>query len=490
MSDITMRTTDEQNETMVPSAPLRALRALLATLLSCAMALAWAPDAHADVRKSDVVMGETMADRGLKASFCPSVESEYAYLVDEDGTVYFERAAQDPTQIASITKIMTAIIAREHASTDARITVSHNAATVGESSAGLWAGDVLSLDDALKGLMVPSGNDAAIAIGECVGKTIYEDARAEGITLTDAKGIDITGDGDAAYLAAFVWAMNEKAAELGCTDTVFENPHGLDGSRFSGNLHSTAQEVSKIAMYAMQDEYFRQIVELPEATLKVERGGTTVDVVVESTDELIGRYEGACGIKTGNTDLAGPCFAGACERDGKTLYAIVLHSTSEQQRFNDATTLYNWVYDNDITYELAHSDMQATMEVDGTATEVPVVAEVALNAWIDKTVPATFSDPDASVDVFAPLGNVSQQFEFKSVDGGVRAGDVVGRATFFQRNQQIASIDIVACETVDAPNIFEGLGIWWEKLTRTLSGKPDSAQSVIINECELIVDKS
>lgn len=468
----------------------RYARYALIMLLAFALNAVLSPYAHADVRKGDIVMGESMSERGLKATFCPSVESNYVYLIDEEGTVYFERNANEPAQIASITKIMTAIIARENASSDMQITVSKNAATVGESSAGLWAGDKLSLDDALKGLMVPSGNDAAIAIGECVGKTIYESARSSGKDLFDTSGQKITGDGDEAYLAAFISAMNEKAAELGCSDTVFENPHGLDFNKFEGNLHSTAKDVSIIAMYAMQDEYFRSIVELPEATLKVDRNGNMVDVVVKSTDELIGRYEGACGIKTGNTPLAGPCFAGACERNGKMLYAIVLDSTSEAQRFKDATTLYDWVYDNYIMYDLAHSDITTSMTIDGATTDVPVVAEVALNAWIDKTVPATFSDPNAAIEVFAPLGNVSQSFEFNDISGSVRAGDVLGKATFYQRNEVIGTIDIIACEDVEAPSILTSLSIWWEKFTRMLSGQPDHAQSVIINECELIIDKS
>ncbi len=468
----------------------RPARLLLAIIVALAMSAAAAPSAHADVRKGDVVMGQTMSERGLKATQCPSVESEYAYLIDKDGTVYFERNADQEVQIASITKIMTAIVALQTAPLDTEITVSSNAAAAGESSAGLWAGDKLSLEDALKGLMVPSGNDAAVAIGECIGKIIYENSQASGTTLTDPSGQEITGQDDAAYLAAFVSQMNAKAEEIGCTNTVFENPHGLDFGRFSGNLHSTAKEVSKIAAFAMQDDFFRSIVELPEATLKVNRNGNIIDVVVKSTDELIGQYEGACGIKTGNTDLAGPCFAGACDRDGRMLYAIVLHSTSEQQRFSDATTLYDWVYDNYVMYELAHSDVTATMATDDGDREVPVVAEVALDSWLDKTVPATFSDPNAAIEVFAPLGNISQSFEFYNVSGSVKAGDVVGKATFYQRNEVIGNIDLVACENVDAPDILESVGIWWDKFTRSLSGQPTSAQSVIINDCELIIDKS
>ena len=160
------------------------------------------------MRKADVVAGETVESRGLTTSQCPSIDAKYAYVVDEDGTVYFERDPDTQTHIASVTKIMTAIVALENASLDTKITVSNEAATIGESSAALKEGDVLTLEDALKALLTSSGNDAAIAIADAVGGSL--------------------GGTDKAAQAAFVEAMNAKAAELGCTNTIFANPHGLD----------------------------------------------------------------------------------------------------------------------------------------------------------------------------------------------------------------------------------------------------------------------
>ncbi len=461
----------------------------VALLLGGAHAALFSTDlAYGDVRKTDTVMGQSMESRGLKATLCPSVSAEYVYLVDSNGKVYFERNADTPAQIASITKIMTAIVAYENAPLDLQITVSSRAATVGESSAGLWAGDTLSLADALKALMIPSGNDAACAIAECVGAhMIGEEVPEVSLALGDSE--EATAKRDRAQ-AAFVKKMNDKAAEIGCTDTVFENPHGLDFDQFAGNLHSTAKEVSLIAAYAMNIDDFKDIVDMAEATFAVNRSGENVDITVKTTDELLGKYEGSCGIKTGNTTLAGPCFAGACERDGITLYAIILKATTEAQRFVDATNLYSWVYNNHITYKLAHSDESIPMTRNGVTEEVPVVAEVALSGWLDKTVPATFADPNATVDIFALDGNVSQSFEFFEPGGGVGVGDVIGRATFFQANKEIASVDIVACESVAGPNIVEGIQIWWEKLMRAFSGQPDRAQSVIINDVELTVDKN
>lgn len=448
----------------------RALAIAASALLACATAIATCPDTSwADVRKTDAILGTTVEQRGLSALLCPSVDATHVVVVGDDGTVYFERDASSEAKIASITKVMTAVVALEYAPLDTPITVSAEAASVGESSAHLLAGDVLELEDALKALMIPSGNDAAIAIAQNLGKLMLGSASAS----------------DDEALSAFVDAMNEKAASIGCENTVYENPHGLDNDRFSGDFHSTASDVAQVVAYAMDNETFREIVANDGATIQVTREGQPASIELESTDELLGVYEGACGVKTGFTTYAGACFAGAANRDGRELYAIILNSSSEAQRFVDAETLFDWVYDNWVSYPLANSSQTTTMTLDGQQREVPVVARVALASWPDKTVDATFSDPDAAAEVFALNGNVSQSFEFNEVSGSVHAGDVVGKATFYQHNEVIATLDVIACEDVAAPGIFEGIGIWWSRLV----GGATTAESVILNDTPLIYDK-
>ncbi|WP_241156498.1 D-alanyl-D-alanine carboxypeptidase [Adlercreutzia sp. ZJ305] len=441
-------------------------------LCPCALALADADAAWADVRRTDVIAGTAMEQRGIAAAVCPSIDAERAIVVDADGKVYFERNASDPAQIASVTKVMTAVVALDAAPLDTPVTVSALAAEVGESSAHLQEGDVMSLEEALKALMIPSGNDAAIAIAESVGKVML------GGSGTDEEA-----------LAAFVEGMNAKAAELGCTDSVFTNPHGLDDGAWEGDLHSTAADVAKIAACAMGNETFRGIVGTEAAAIEVDRAGEKASIELESTDELLGVYEGACGIKTGFTDLAGACFAGAATRDGVELYAIVLKSSSEAQRFADATTLFDWVYDNRVTYVLAHAAESVPVTLGGTQVDAPVVAEVAHADWPDRTVKATFADPAASVEVFALDGNVSESFTFDEPTGDVKVGDVLGRATFHQGNEVIAEVDLVACEDVAAPGVFESIGIWWDRFIKGFSGEPTTADSVVLNDVSLIYDK-
>ncbi len=421
--------------------------------------------AFAEVRKADVISGLTVEQRDIPVAECPSVDAEYAVLANSDGTILFDRNAQSPSHIASITKVMTAIVALDHAKEGTKVTVSEAAATIGESSANLMEGDELDFEAALKALLVPSGNDAALALAETVGAQIA------------AEGSASSSD----PVAAFVQAMNDKAAELGCADTVYENPHGLDDGEYAGNLHSTAADQAKVAQCAMSYDTIRSIVGGGSTTIDVTRDGKTQKVELESTDELLDMYDYAIGVKTGVTDLAGPSFMGAANKDGRELYAVVLGSTDEYQRFQDTKNLFEWAYDHVHDLQLANSDVTTTMTVGEQTDEVPVVAAASLADWIDKTVPATLADPEASISVFDLEGNVSQSVTFEELYGTVHAGDKVGSIVFKQRNQVVAEQDLVACETVEAPNPIEAIQIWWERLVGGLNGAPSQADSIVYN---------
>lgn len=450
----------------------------LACALSATLAIPVFPnDAFADVRKTDIVSGETVESRGLTAAESPSVDAEHVCVMDADGNVYFERNADEPTKIASITKVMTAIVALDYAPLDAQISVSETAASVGESSAQLLAGDAMELSDAIKALLVVSGNDAAEAIAESIGAMMLQ---ASGADSSDQE----------ACVSAFVDAMNAKAAEIGMQDSLFCNPHGLDDGEYEGDHHSTARDVAKMCQYAMRNQAFRDSVDSSVDTIDVQRDGAAVTLELSSTDILLDSFEGACGIKTGFTDQAGYSFAGACNRGGKDVYAIVIGASSDLLRFEDASTLFEWVYSNTVSYPLAHTSETTLSDIGGSEREVPVIARVALADWVDKTVDATLSDPDASIDVFSLDGNVSQEVTFYEVSGAVKTGDTVGQIVFKQRNEVIATYDLVACIDVAAPSFFEGIGTWWTRFFRSFSGQPSVAESELLNETPLIVDKT
>ena len=422
--------------------------------------------AMAEVRKADIVAGISVDDRGLTVSECPSIDASYAALIAKDGTVYFEREANQPSRIASITKVMTAIVAIDNAPEGTYVGVSQAAAEVGESSAGLQEGDVLDFESALKALLVPSGNDAAVAIAETVGAAM--------IANDPSLGND--------PMSAFVHAMNEKAAQLGCTDTLYENPHGLDDGVYDGQLHSTAADQAKVAKCAMEYQLIRDIVGGGTTKITVTRDGGPAEVELETTDELLEMYKYTIGIKTGVTDSAGPSFMGAASKDGRELYSVVLGSTDEYQRFADTKELFQWAYDHCIELGLANSDQWATMRVNGQSKEVPIIGAASHADWIDRTVPATLADPEAKIEVFDFEGNVSQSVSFDELHGTIQAGDKVGTIVFKQRNQVVAEQDLVAAETVEAPNVIDVVSIWWQRLI----GGPAVADSEVYNVMPII----
>ncbi|WP_251197941.1 D-alanyl-D-alanine carboxypeptidase family protein [Anaerotardibacter muris] len=450
-------------------------RARYAGILACVFAfivsLCVLPAAaQAEVRNSDVVLGQTIEAQGFTASQAPNIAAEYAYLISSDGTTYFARNPYEQVHIASITKIMTAVVALEYGGdpSQTEIEVSQAAASIGESSAMLKAGDKLSLESAIKAMMICSGNDAAQAIAESLGGRILEELQRDASIPEDEmpqNGYD-----------AFVYAMNKKALSLGMNDARFSNPHGLDYDQYSGDMHCSAQNVSTMSRAAMENELFRQTVATAKTKIPVQRDGEWIDIELESTDVLLGNYEGACGIKTGFTEMAGECFAGACERDGVTLYAIVLDSTTESQRFADCQALWDWVYNNTVDVPLVTSDEVVTCMLNGNQVEAPVVAHVSHKGWTDTTFRATLANPEETVEVFRYEGNVSQEVIFDDVTSSVRVGDKVGTVNFYQNNEIIKTMDLVAAEDCAGPNFFEGIGIWWSRLT---GGASEAASEVV-----------
>ena len=284
--------------------------------------------------------------------------------------------------------------------------------------------------------------------------------------------------------------MNEKARSLGMADTVYENPHGLDDGEYAGELHSTALDQIKVAQCAMSYPEIREIVGGGTTTIEVKREGKKEKIELETTDLLLDMYDYAIGIKTGVTNLAGPSFMGAANKDGREMYAVILGSADEYSRFQDAETLFEWGYEHIVDMPLANSEQWATMRVDGVSRDVPVIADVSHYEWIDRTVKATLADPDATVNIFDLEGNVSQEIELDELHGTVNVGDKVGKARFYQMNELVAVQDLVACEHVDAPNPIDTVAIWWQRVTQGLDDTTGRAASRIWNVMPIIIDKT
>lgn len=461
-----------------------------AACLALGIGLACLPQgfAHGVVDEGDLVLGRSVAERALPAEQCPDLDASHAALVDEDGTLWFGRDAGETAQIASLTKIMTALVAVEWLDASSTIEVTPAAASVGESSAGLVEGDAMTLDDALKALLTASGNDAASAIAQAAG----------------ARMLAQEGSGGDAYAceAAFVEAMNAKAAELGLTNSYFTNPHGLDFDAFSQGQYSCAADVAAMLRAAMQHDLVRANIGFSQVDIVVQRGGAPAALTLTNTDTMLGSYEGTCAAKTGYTLAAGPCVATAVNRgDGHEYYAVVLGSSSKPQRFADSEALYDWVLaERDalaeeegeaagepeppavetVTYQLVNAPRITAAEIGGTTASRPVVAEVAHGDWTDRTVEATVLDANAAVTVPVGGGRIEQEASFAALSGDIERGDVVGRLTFRQDGAVLWEGDLVAAEDVAAPTWWEGLGVSAQRFFGGLFGAPAVAESTLV----------
>ncbi len=254
----------------------------------------------------------------LQNAIVPGVRAEplvvarhWVIMEAADGTVVAEQAARESVAIASLTKVMTALVALERGSLDMRVTIVPED-LVGGSSAGLVAGQTVTLRTLLYGLLLRSGNDAAMAIARGVGGSPeVEDPRAR---------------------QRFIDWMNQKSAELGLRDTHFVNPHGLDEP---GHL-SSVLDMARLTRVALTDARFVEIFGAREY-----RGeGFTW----RHTNKLPERYPGVIGGKTGWTDAAGLCLIEVAERAGYTLIVVLTGSTFESW-YDDAAKLldFGWI---------------------------------------------------------------------------------------------------------------------------------------------------
>lgn len=437
------------------------MRKLRSTTIAAALTAALAlfvglpMPAHAEIRTSDVILGTTAAERGIEQGELPDITAPHAMVLGQDGLAYYERDADDPIKIASVTKVMTALVALEHCELTDIVTVDHAAATVGESSLGLLEGDVLTMEDALTGLMVMSGNDAATAIAVAAGTKIDP-------ATTDP-------------YSTFIEAMNQKAKELGCTDTVFENPHGLDFDSWAGDLHSTTRDITKVYAAAMKNESFRAIDNSDRTAISVTSAdGSQRTLTLTARNQIHGR-EGNIGGKTGTTMEAGNCFVGAfSSENGGEVYVAIFGTADNDTRFADTLALANWYYDHIATVPYINTSV--------TRNGVALVGEAACSAWCDRTADVTLEDPNATFNVFSLGDELVQDVKYDELDGAVEQGASVGTISLRQGDVTVASANLVSAESVVAPNPFEWLMVKFDRLIRFFAGRQGTANSVVVNE--------
>lgn len=245
----------------------------------------------------------------VSAASGPEITGQYAVVVDADtGAILFDKSMNTPAAPASLTKIFTASYALQAAPLSRTLTVDQFD-LVGESSMGLRAGETVSLKTALYGMLLPSGNDAAMTIAQNLGA--------------------VPGDTPQQSVNRFVGWVNDMASRFGLTETHLVNPDGLDQTGHTTSAH----DVAAITMYALKNPEFRKIIGTAEYTGDGH--------VMYQANRLLGVYSGLIGGKTGITDNAGYCLVEVAQRGGHTIIAVVMKSTATAW-YQDASSLLDY----------------------------------------------------------------------------------------------------------------------------------------------------
>lgn len=253
-----------------------------------------------------------LANLPQKVEASVSVSARNAILMEQEtGRILFEKEAHEKRRIASITKIMTAILAIESGKLEEKVTVSNEAVRTEGSSLYLKPNEKIKLEHLVYGLMLRSGNDAAVAIAEHVGGS----------------------------LEGFVFMMNQKAEEIGMMNTNFHNPHGLDDS---DNHYSTAYDMAILTKYAMENATYREIsaTEVYKAPNPTEKW----DRVWRNKNRLLtDLYESSTGGKTGYTKLAKRTLVSTASKENMNLIAVTLNGPDD---WNDHIGMFEMAFRN------------------------------------------------------------------------------------------------------------------------------------------------
>ncbi len=320
-----------------------------------------------------------------------STSAKAAVVINGDnGEIIYSSNADTRLPMASTTKIMTGLLLCEYGNPQKEITVTEEMLKVEGSSMGLLAGDRVTLHDLLYGLMLASGNDAANVIAYSLGGSL---------------------DG-------FAQMMNQKATELGLTDTHFATPSGLDAE----DHYTTAYELAEITQYAMRNEDFAKAVSCEKAVLNY--GNPPYRRSLTNHNKLLKMYDGAVGVKTGFTKKSGRCLVSAARRDGKLVIAVTLNDPNDWQ---DHSAL--------LEYGL-NAIKQTKYSPKYSSYNIPVIngEKGEIEAFIEPITINSLETENITDTVYLP----------KFVYAPIKQNDVLGRVVYKQNGKILAEKQILA----------------------------------------------
>ncbi|MDI3327437.1 MAG: D-alanyl-D-alanine carboxypeptidase family protein [Alicyclobacillaceae bacterium] len=330
----------------------------------------------------------------------PDLAVQSAVLMDmKTGQVLYAKNPDARHYPASITKILTAILALEHGSLDDRITASRLATEQEGNRVYLVEGEVHTLEELLYGLMLNSGNDAAVAIAEHYGGSV----------------------------AGFAAMMNAKAAEIGAKNSHFVNPNGLHDP----DHYTTAYDMCLIGRYAMQNPIFRRIV----ATKTYPWHGREWDTVLVNINRMLWTYPGATGVKTGYTDQAQQTMVVTAEREGQSFIACLMDIPGQEAMRLEATKLLDYGFRHFRTEQIASA---------GTAVQtVRLPGNQLAQALLSRSVWYSFAS--------GQIPQVTADVQLAPPPLPIQRGTPIGTVTYSVDGQVIAQVPLVSDRAVEAP---------------------------------------
>lgn len=343
--------------------------------------------------------------------FAPNSKS--AILLDfETGTILFQKNENEQLAPASMTKIMSMLLIMEaidsqKISFDNDVTISENASSMGGSQVFLETGEVYKVSELLKGIAIASGNDAVVAMAEYISGSVDK----------------------------FVETMNNRAKELGLTNTVFKNPHGLDTE---GHV-STAYDMAMIAKELLKHPKILEYTSIYEDYLKKPDGTSTWLV---NTNKLVRFYDGVDGLKTGFTSTAGYCLTATAKKNNLRLIAVSMGSETSEKRSSDISSMLNYGFNSyKIGIILKSDTILATKRVENGNLET---ASIVLKEDYTKLMPINESIPSYSYNV-----------QVEKLIAPLRKGDSVGKVEVILDGQVVDTLEVTIKEDIIKSNFFE-----------------------------------
>lgn len=355
----------------------------------------------------------------------------YVVLDRKSKKVLIGKNEYTKAKMASTTKIMTATIILENCNLDDIVTISKKSANTGGSRLGLKTNDKISVLNLLYGLLLCSGNDAAVALAEYCSGSIPE----------------------------FCNLMNQKAIELGLTNSHFETPHGLD----SDGHYTTAYELSLITDYALKNSTFVKIVNTKNHTIQINNYPKNLS----NTNELLGVLDGVYGVKTGFTNGANRCLVTACKRNDMDLICIVLGCDTKKFRGQDSTKLINYCFDN---FEYVNIRNLLTHKLNDWKNDNKNYFNIIKG--VSTKLDIKFSDPSSDVIPIKKdeINNINVRFSInKNLAAPITVDNIIGNYEIFSSINTIYSGDIISNNAIDKKNIKYYLFDFLKNYSNTLN---------------------